>query len=92
MAADMVDLLYARRDELKGIALVNGLKAIRDIAMQQAAEPDPDPEDDPTRSLLDKIDALPAPHAAKLLDKEIERLETELADHVAKREQLKGHL
>lgn len=62
--------------------VLDGLKAI-------AANDVPEPETvEDGRSILDSIHAVPPAHAVKLLDREIERRQAELAAFVAKREEL----
>lgn len=88
MREDLLRALYSKIDSLNGIALVNGLKAVAQLAQQEKAEPDT--EDVKPHSLLEQIHALPPAHALKLLDVEIERLQGELDAHIEARDELKG--
>ena len=81
--------LYNERDKLNGIALVNGLKAISDIAKQDREQPDKRDEVEP-HSLLDQLQSVPPEHAIKLLKAELERLHSEIATHQAALSELEG--
>ncbi len=76
---ELLKLLYKRRGELKGIALVQGLKALESLV---AAAPEPEVEGEGV-SILDRIDALPKDHAAEILRREITRLDNERAEFFA---------
>jgi hypothetical protein len=71
----LLSALSNRLGELKGIALVQALKAITALAAIEEAEQQDSSEDDERRPLLDRLDALPPDHAAKLVKQEIERVD-----------------
>lgn len=65
------------------------IQLAKELIKSKANEP-PAPEDVKPHSLLDQITALPAEHAAKLIQAEIGRLETELDAHRQALLELKG--
>ena len=88
---ELLRLLWERRGELKGIALVNGLKAIAQMkAAKAAAPPDPDDDDQRNRTILDQVDRLPKAHAKRLLKEEIARRRVDLETHEERLRQLEG--
>lgn len=88
MRDDFLRQLHGERHSLKGIALVQALKALEALVKSEQAAPEKT-EDIPPHSLLDQVGSLPVPHARKLLNTEIERLERELTDHRDALENLK---
>lgn len=77
MRDGLLKQLYDNRDGLKGIALVQALKA---LAALVPPPPPPVPEDEKPFSILDQLDSLPRAEGQKLLRREITRLRSELAD------------
>ena len=78
-AKDIRDRLLASLSDklgsLQGIALVQALKAITALAaIEEATEASTNEEDD-RRPLLDRLDALPPDHAARLVKQEIARVD-----------------
>jgi hypothetical protein len=65
-----------------------GLIQLAKELLKQPAEQAPDEGED-TRSILDTLDALPPEHARKLLQREIDRLNGELARYTERMEALK---
>jgi hypothetical protein len=81
--------LYKERASLKGVALVQGLKALAALVQQDKAEPEKADVAEP-HSLLDQIKNVPAAHARKLLTAELARLGSETAAHQAALDELEG--
>ena len=77
---ELLRILYERRGELKGIALVNGLKALASLAATEEAAGQKQQVEDDRRPILDRIDALPKDHARKLLKQELARVDGYRAD------------
>lgn len=83
-----MEILYRKRESLGATALVQGMKALVTLAeLEEKATPAPE---DALPPLLERLDALPADHAAGLLEGEIARLRGELEAHSAALEKLKG--
>lgn len=76
----LLTTLSNRLGELKGIALVQALKAITALAVIEEAERDENDIEDERRPILDRLDALPPDHAAVLLKQEIIRIDGYRAD------------
>ncbi len=73
--AEMMRLLWVRRDGLKGSALVQALAAIARIAEHQRERERPDQNIDSRQTpLLESVDALPKDVAVELVKAELERL------------------
>lgn len=87
MRDELLLQLYNNRAELKGIALVQGIKALRDLI---PPAPPPEPEDAARFSLLDQLDSLPKAEGRKLLKQEIARLTADMAAHQAAYDHLEG--
>ena len=87
MRDDLLKQLYENRRDLKGIALVTGIKAL--AALIPPAPPE-SPEDSAPFSVIDQLDSLPKAEGKRLLKQEIERLTAELAAHQAAYDTLKG--
>lgn len=68
--------LYDNRAELRGIALVQGIKALATLV---PPPPPPAPENEKPFSVLDQLDSLPKREGQRLLRQEIARLKTEVA-------------
>lgn len=83
-AADIRDRLLStlsnQLGSLKGIALVQALKAITALAVIEDENKTDDELNDLRRPLLDRIDALPPEHAAGLVRQEIARVDGYRAD------------
>lgn len=69
---EFLRLLYANRESLKGIALVNALKALATLAEHEKT---PETEESAGINILDRIHSLPKEHAIPLLREEISRLD-----------------
>src|SRR3954464_3119835 len=76
MRDGLLEQLYENRTALKGVALVQALKALEALV---PPPPPPEPEDDKRFSIIDQLDALPKSEGQKLLRQEITRLREELA-------------
>lgn len=81
--------LYDQRHGLKGVALVQALKALESLLTKEQQQPEK-AEDIPPHSLLDQVGSLPAAHSIVLVETEIARLDAERAAHVEALEKLKG--
>lgn len=81
--------LYKERASLKGVALVQGLKAIDSLFQSMKAQPEKTDNAEP-HNLLDQIKNVPAAHARKLLRAELARLGSETAAHRAALDALEG--
>lgn len=88
--AEMMRLLWINRADLKGIAMVQALKAIATLAEHQRDREGPDDGEDDRKPLLDRLEALPKAHAAKLLKQEIGRLDELRAEYFAALERLEA--
>lgn len=77
MRDELLKQLYNNRAELKGIALVQGIKALAQLVP-------PPPPDDPDAgkpfSVIDQLDSLPKKEGQRLLRQEITRLREEVAE------------
>lgn len=89
MRDEFMRLLYENRGQLKGIALVQGLKALESLVAKERSQPESADDVEP-HSLLDQLHAIPPAHAVGLLTTEIARLEGELAAHQGALEEMKG--
>lgn len=76
MRDTLLTQLYDNRSELRGIALVQGIKALRDLI---PPPPPPDPEEGERFSILDQLPSLPDAEGRRLVKEEIARLREELA-------------
>jgi hypothetical protein len=76
MRDGLLKQLYDNRSGLKGIALVQALKAL--AALVPPASPD-DEDDSKPFSVIDQLDALPKAEGQRLLRQEITRLREEVA-------------
>lgn len=72
--------LSMKLGSLQGIALVQALKAITVLAETEEAKEDAEDPDDNRRPLLDRVEALPAEHAAALIKQELARTDQYRAD------------
>ena len=77
MRDELLRQLYDNRRELKGIALVQGIKA---LAALVPPPPPEEPEDAKPFNILDQRDALPRKEFQRLLRLEIARTRESLAD------------
>jgi len=85
MRDELLKQLYENRKDLKGIALVTGIKALRDLIPPAP----PAPLDDGVAfSVLDQIASLPKSEGKKLLRLEIVRLRADLEAHEAAEREL----
>lgn len=91
MRDEFMRLLYERRGELKGIALVQGLKALESLVAKERAEPEKAADVVP-HSLLDQLHAIPPAHAIGLLETEIARLDADKVAHQEALQEMKGLL
>lgn len=82
--------LSNRLGELKGIALVQALKAISALAAIEEQEQTTQDVTDERRPLLDRIEALPPEHATVLVKQELARIDTYKDDLFAALAALEG--
>lgn len=78
MRDELLKQLYQNRKDLKGIALVNGIKALRDLI---PPAPPKEPDDATRFSILDQLGSLPVAESRRLLTEEIARIRTDLVEH-----------
>lgn len=89
--SEIKKILWERIHTLDGVAGVNAWKLVKALADEERIEEAAaGPSEDDRKPLLDRLDALPKPHAKKLVKAELSRLDGLRAEYFAALERLEA--